>query len=205
MTIKYFFLLALLLNSVSVNAALVDRDWQYVGDSGITYDSVTQLEWLDLTYTTGYLNRKSKIREIARSGSDLEGFDGWRIANQAEIKSLVIDHYNLPYQSIYSTAPEDFAAANDFITRLGNTYAFFFNESSGYIELGGMHNTDVVVFEALPYGLDFYYPNEFFLVRNAGPVATPPSPKTLPAVPVPAAAWLFGSALLGLVGIKRKK
>lgn len=25
------------------------------------------------------------------------------------------------------------------------------------------------------------------------------------AVPVPAAAWLFGSALIGLVGIKRKK
>tara|TARA_B110000014_G_scaffold207323_1_gene158249 strand:- start:374 stop:562 length:189 start_codon:yes stop_codon:yes gene_type:complete len=25
------------------------------------------------------------------------------------------------------------------------------------------------------------------------------------AVPVPAAAWLFGSALIGLVGVKRKK
>jgi len=30
-------------------------------------------------------------------------------------------------------------------------------------------------------------------------------PFTVAAVPVPAAAWLFGSALLGLVGIKRRK
>ncbi len=57
----------------------------------------------------------------------------------------------------------------------------------------------------IPHDQQDPYRNEFFLVRNAGPVATPPSPKTLPAVPVPAAAWLFGSALLGLVGIKRKK
>jgi hypothetical protein len=28
---------------------------------------------------------------------------------------------------------------------------------------------------------------------------------TVSAVPVPAAAWLFGSALIGLAGIKRKK
>jgi hypothetical protein len=28
---------------------------------------------------------------------------------------------------------------------------------------------------------------------------------TLNPVPVPAAAWLFGSALIGLAGIKRKK
>ncbi|MGB5179036.1 MAG: VPLPA-CTERM sorting domain-containing protein, partial [Gammaproteobacteria bacterium] len=28
---------------------------------------------------------------------------------------------------------------------------------------------------------------------------------TLPAVPVPAAVWLFGSGLLGMVGIARRK
>jgi hypothetical protein len=35
--------------------------------------------------------------------------------------------------------------------------------------------------------------------------ALPPLPFVISTVPVPAAAWLFGSALIGLAGIKRKK
>ncbi len=35
--------------------------------------------------------------------------------------------------------------------------------------------------------------------------STLPTPSTPPAVPLPAAAWLFGSALLGLVGARRRK
>lgn len=35
--------------------------------------------------------------------------------------------------------------------------------------------------------------------------STLPKPPTPPAVPLPAAAWLFGSALLGLVGIRRRR
>ena len=40
------------------------------------------------------------------------------------------------------------------------------------------------------------------VVSGGGAVVTPPNPSN---VPVPAAVWLFGSALMGLVGVSRRK
>jgi hypothetical protein len=41
--------------------------------------------------------------------------------------------------------------------------------------------------------------------NNAGKVANLSNMRAFSVVPVPAAAWLFGSALLGLSGLKRKQ
>lgn len=46
---------------------------------------------------------------------------------------------------------------------------------------------------------------ELFNKGDSGHVTRNPGTWTVSTVPLPAAAWLFGSAILGLVGIKRKR
>lgn len=58
-----------------------------------------------------------------------------------------------------------------------------------------------VAFEDLfANGSDFNYTDEQFVVTNVG-YGRP----TTPEVPVPAAAWLFGSGLAGLAGVARRR
>lgn len=66
--------------SFSANAAIVSVDWQAAGDDLITRDTVSGIEWLDLTVTSNrsYNDISSKL------GSGQE-FDGWRYATLSEI------------------------------------------------------------------------------------------------------------------------
>ena len=43
--------LLLLLLPTSLNAAVIERDWQTPGDGLLTFDTVNQREWLDLSET----------------------------------------------------------------------------------------------------------------------------------------------------------
>jgi hypothetical protein len=67
-------------------------------------------------------------------------------------------------------------------------------------------NNQLTEFDGLSfvYELDHFQGNGFvsfdYNLTLGGTVATTPS-----AVPVPAAAWLFGSGLLGLVGVARRR
>jgi hypothetical protein len=59
----------------------------------------------------------------------------------------------------------------------------------------------------IPIALTFNADGTGSVFADAGALGTASGPLdwTITAVPVPAAAWLFGSALLGLAGIKRRK
>lgn len=46
---------------------------------------------------------------------------------------------------------------------------------------------------------------ESIVAQNVPYCEIPPGEETPPAVPVPAAAWLLGSGLLGLMGVARRK
>ena len=76
------FLLALILSAVSsgVSAALISADWQTTGDNLITLDTVTGLQWLDLTETYGA--QFSSVNTELEAGGQFAGF---RYATDAEV------------------------------------------------------------------------------------------------------------------------
>ena len=69
-------------------------------------------------------------------------------------------------------------------------------KNEGVIEWTVTGNSFVLYYQAKVPATSPAFPNTPYAVRMTG---------TIQAVPVPAAAWLFGSGLLGLVGIARRK
>lgn len=86
-------LLAVLLVSTTVNAALVSVYWQSRGDNLITRDTVSGLDWLDLTET----NNMSYVT-VYQSLSVGSQFEGWRYATNNEVVSLW-ENFNIDLSS----------------------------------------------------------------------------------------------------------
>jgi len=67
------------------------------------------------------------------------------------------------------------------------------------------HSTEppLILVKSGRYGSDLggFYGAQYFEIWNVGFVKT----GDLAPVPIPAAAWLFGSGLLGLIGISRRR
>ena len=74
------FLSALYFN---VNAVLVSMDWQLSGDDLITHDTVTGLNWLDLTETNG-VSYNYVSTQLGSGGK----FEGFRYATVEEVIDL---------------------------------------------------------------------------------------------------------------------
>lgn len=73
-------LVVLLALASQAEAMLVTRDWHTVGDGLITYDSVSNLEFLAFSQT--YDNHQQIRSELAST------YDGFRFANAAELEGL---------------------------------------------------------------------------------------------------------------------
>jgi hypothetical protein len=81
----------------------------------------------------------------------------------------------------------------------GSNHVYSTTLSGGNLPFTGTY----VAFEDLAKNLsDFNYTDEQILVTNVTAASATP---TAPAVPVPAAAWLFSSGLLGLAGVTRNR
>lgn len=195
------------------NAAIVSLDSGF-GAGTITRDTNTGLEWLDLTVTTD----QSYNDVVARiNGGDLQG---WAYATGTQFDALIGSFGGQPM-----TCDSGLARGNDYcgwssenngvvaqvVSFVGDLYGR--NESLGllgdpyiYSEPDGIfwaylsdYNRDLSpAYDRIEtyYGFtskDYSNPwTGSFLVRPS-------------EVPLPAAAWLFGSAVLGLVVVKRKQ
>jgi hypothetical protein len=185
--------------SLGANAALVDH-------GSFTYDSDQGLDWLDFTETAGLTYTAA-----------LSANSSWRLATNAEIEVLhatAFDGYSdtntsshfssaLGGGTPYADQEEDFSK---FINLFGDTgypaqssRGFYLDESSMWRLIGATVASD----NTLIFGTDFGFDGSsdvdsgrdgygFSLVRTS-------------VVPIPAAAWLFGSAILGLAGVARRK
>ena len=69
--------------STSVNAEIISVDWQAAGDNLITRDTVSGLNWLDLTETNN-MSFHQVVTELSVSGQ----FYGFRYATSAEVVTL---------------------------------------------------------------------------------------------------------------------
>ena len=199
--------------SFNTSAAIISADWQTAGDNLITQDTTSGLEWLDLTATTSrsYSDISSKL------GSGQE-FDGWRYATSTEISGFFdafggdSNYYNgwstqnnglfdaiAPYwgdtrcEVVGGCSPGDLYsyAINADSAGTGNVWWTILNDNLGdptsmtqdYISILGAERIETTANAALGSAL----------VRDVS------------AVPVPAAVWLFGSGLIGLIEVARRK
>lgn len=218
--IKHALALAGLTLSVSVGATTVSYNG-YALDTTTNIVTGGGLEWLQWDETLG----QSASEALASYAAD-----GWRLASNTEMAALlnsfsfgiVIDTDEATLQSIELPDTEySFGAANQFIDLFGDTFlagggqfdlgdpyeetrAIFGEDGDAdnsinfiqvwdeYTFIGSSVQPGLIEVSADTYGINSSNPNiGVALVRVS-------------AVPIPATLWLFGSALLGLAGIKRR-
>lgn len=194
--------------TVQAKAALVSVDWKATDDNLITRDTSSRLEWLDLTETNGLTY--NYVSSQFGSGDTYEGF---RYATYNETQQL-FTNFRLPLENSITPRVNMLESIEQIISYMGdvmNEYDPAYNGVSGLVDsipnsvsahyrLGAYHRNDrsedgleTLIDSGSHYVLDSnsaVYAGSY-LVR----VST---------VPIPAAAWLFGSGLLGLIGLARR-
>lgn len=197
--------------STNVSAALVgidDAQMAFLGTPedgfNITLDDTTGLEWLDwsLTLNRSYIDVFSQTQ-----GGNLMG---WRYATASEFESLAIAA-GIPTAFI-DAAPggthAGFEVLNSFLGS-GSTDNSSIAISATTLasptpthSLGGFLDTQLTF---LVPGVDPFSLNTKFGDQYAGSILGSALVREVSAVPIPAAVWLFGSGLLSLVGVARRK
>ena len=184
--------------STSVNAALIDN-----GD--YTTDSSTGLDWLDLTDTTN-LSYDYVSSQLGIGGQ----FEGWSYATNADVIELLDNaggsgiYYGgwsadnngvvIPLLDLWGhtlTYGESTAITSDsnaLVSWRRNLVTL--NDRPSYSESLTMDNINI--------GSGSVENN--WAYSHIGSALIRPS-----AVPIPAASWLFGSGLIGLIGIARRR
>lgn len=81
---KTLVLLSSLLIANVAQADLVTGDWISEGDSQVTIDTATGVEWLKLNNTSG-MSVNQVIAELGRDGD----FEGWRLPTESEVQTLI--------------------------------------------------------------------------------------------------------------------
>lgn len=203
-SLKCIFTAGIIVYSLSVNAAPVTL----VPHGNYTSDTVNGLDWLDLIHTSNY----SYNNAIAASSSVDGG--GWRYATNTEIISLYSQLFPSLAPSVHVVFGTLLPQIDDFTSIFGTSYALtwsqgiysrgLYEDEAGVLRLAGVENANLINgANSVIYGLS--HGSIFESARNTpsdtvGTFLVRPS-----VVPVPAAVWLFGSGLLGLIAVARLK
>lgn len=187
--------------SFNVSAELIDH-------GTFTKDDVSGLDWLDLSVTAGQ-----------SYNTTLTSNPGWRHATNAEVEDL----FGLIFDGYYDTNIDGYSSSTEYpyIDQLSDietfeslfgitftsgpvttgVYGFYEDEDSILRIVGALRNGSNLYNEVL--GTEYIGVYENYRTSghsNAGVFMVRTS-----AVPVPAAVWLFGTGLIGLIGIARLK
>ena len=183
-------------------------DAALINNGTYTTDTATGLDWLDLSSTTG-LSMEAALAANSQwrygTNSEVENifsqlFDGyfntesggWSYSNNGAYADQLTDVIN--FRNLFGITQSIYSFPRQFIFTLG-----LYEDEAGIIrEMGTQYVTQPIY--TVVQGMDFNQVRDAttavtgrgtFLVRSS-------------AVPVPAAVWLFGSAL-GLLGWMRRK
>ena len=181
-------------------AAPIEADWLTSGDGLVTYDSNTGLEWLDLTVTANRTyNDISSLFDVG------EEFEGWRYATSTELITLwnsfggndnFYSGYSVENKGLFSVIAPLMGdlRCNTGSCTIGTGRTMWTTQDAFVSQMyGGNISQEYIQINQGNWGVD-YINSEFgsALVRVS-------------SVPIPAAFWLFGSGLIGLIGIARRK
>jgi hypothetical protein len=192
--------------SVSANAALLSR----LGGLAY-YDDVAGLTWLADANAAGTTMNWSDANTWA-AGLDVAGVTGWRLPDTLQPDA------SCNAQNIYGQGLGYGCTGSE----MGN---FFYNVLGGIegSSITDNHNSNYDLFDNIQsyhyWSATEYSPdtgNAWFLNFHGGYQTTNSKGATdtyawavyagdVGAVPIPAALWLFGSGLLGLIGLARRK
>ncbi len=186
--------------STSVNAALIDNGI-------LTLDDETGLQWLDTTETIGMSYndagtlegyRHATFREIEDmmskalpSYSPITTSDGQKYMNSSDSAIIAeVDAYHLLFG--FTTSGFTNRASNFYLNENGMLTNWNASRWDTSIQINGGPGNSNDFSSLLNSGSSSY--GTFLVVGES-----------VSAVPVPAAAWLFGSGLIGLIGLARRK
>ncbi|MDH5571896.1 MAG: hypothetical protein OEY89_09035 [Gammaproteobacteria bacterium] len=211
-------IISTLILSTSVNAALISR----LGGLAY-YDDVNDITWLaDANYaqTSGYDVDGQMTWDQAMtwvSGLNVGGVTGWRLPDTIDVGNDGATYTNI-YQGVDSgyNITTHSELSNMFYNVLGNL-AYFDTSGVGPQAGWGLANTGPFSNLQLNYywSATEYAPDtgqawlfvmdgiQSNLSKTANISAWAVYSGDVSAVPVPAAVWLFGSGLLGLIGVAR--
>ena len=200
---------ALLFSSL-IHASIISIDDPVFGIDSVTQDSESGLDWLDVTLS---INRSFlDVNSQFGIGGD---YEGWRYANTSDFTQLWHNILgNNPTgltHTIHASSSSDLLpwiqVFGDTSTNenfwLNASYTIGFLDSApGYTsrpysaavyidDTYSQHFTDATY--GWYYGDNHYSTVGSWLVRETSPV------------PIPAAVWLFGSGLIGLIGMASRK
>ncbi|GAB4511079.1 MAG: hypothetical protein Tsb0026_13710 [Sulfuricaulis sp.] len=215
-TATAFFVVALNASPVS-NAALVDSS------GGLIYDTELGISWLadaNLAVTNAF-----GVTGINANGSmDWSTAQSW-IAAMNTANYLGYSDWRLPITMQPDTTCADQAAGasggyNCTGSELGH---LFYNELGGTagFPIGTTYNASMALFQNIQIDVywsgteyaptngawNFYFSdgNQFVTGKESYLYGWAVHPGDVAAVPLPTAVWLFGSGLLGLIGVARRK
>lgn len=207
----------LLLTSFLVQGAFIDH-------GSYTTDTTSGLDWLDLTQT-----HQQSYRDVVAELDNNGTYSGWRVATLQETQDM-FTAFGFPVVTARVPGLTEYQAEFELMVSL-----FGFNtltpgpdpEKPHHIGFHGMvaegpdsqNRWDIgvsLIAETLAGGIGETYigldPHNLLEWEAYGGVTDIDNSNysstyliRTSAVPVPAAAWLFGSALIGLMGIKRSK
>ncbi len=196
----------------NVNAELVNHYWKTDGDNLITRDTVTNLDWLDLTETND-MSYNDVSAQLGAGGM----FEGFRYATNAEVIALWSNNFAT---DLSAGAPRDaFGPATQGVIDAAGFFGNIWNEyDPGDYDYGvtGLTSTSNPsdsnshsLLGALHWWKMEFYTENFWYVQddaiwvgsNIGSYLV--SDNAVSSVPVPGAIWLFTSGLLGLISIAR--
>ena len=203
----------------NANSALVDRG------GGFIYDDVLDITWLqDANYarTSGY-HEDGKMSwnnaNIWVGQLEYGGFTEWRLPTMIdigndgcnntyngtdcgynpdttdnELASLYFDTLdNLAFYDVFGNAPQEgFGLSNS---------GSFLNMATGVYWFGVEYATD----DAKAWAINFSYGSQDNYNKTIDYYAWAVHDGDIGAVPIPSAVWLFGSGLLVLIGLARRK
>ena len=210
--------------TVSAQAALYDRG------NGLIYDDVLNITWLqDANYaqTSGYVSdNKMNWFDATEWAAQLEyeGYDDWRLPSarlmNAENPCGANDgscdygynnttselghmfYNNLGYDGRYDTnnnSQPNFGGTNaSFNDASSNTTISFTNVQQGFY----WSSEELLCFTLSAWLFNFDDGLQYHFIKNYGQYSWAVRDGDVSSVPVPMAAWLFGSALIGLAGVK---
>jgi hypothetical protein len=187
----------------NANAAIVDN-------GTYTTDTSTGLDWLDLTATAG-MSYNQVSAELGAGGM----FEGWTYATRAQVTGLW-DSFGGDSNYYSGWSIQNNGLFDAMAPLVGDLYCIANGCSAGegYSEwITGDYRTWEEAYSLFSsdqaiHGISVtedYFITTSLQRYDEGEVHAGSALVRVSAVPVPAAVWLFGSGLLGLIGLARRK